>query len=102
MSLLSRVPRKPQRKPIGIETRPGLRSGNQAKSASGISEVGVPETTGEKITRPTAAINPPKMLAQAPAVLNLFQNRLKSNAGRLAEAATAKARATRNAMFNRW
>ena len=49
----------PQRNPNGIDTMPGLRSGNQAKSAFGDSEVGVPETTGEKNTSTTAQISPP-------------------------------------------
>src|SRR5690349_6517792 len=40
------------------------------------------------------------MLQVAPAVLNRFQNRLNSSAGRFAEAATAKASATRNAMLS--
>ncbi len=40
------------------------------------------------------------MLQTAPEVLNRFQNRLNSSAGRFAEAATAKASATRNAMFS--
>ncbi len=42
------------------------------------------------------------MLAVAPAVLNRRQKRLNSSAGRLADAATAKASATRKAMFSRW
>ena len=41
------------------------------------------------------------MLKTAPIVLKRFQNRLYSNAGRLADAATAKASATRKAMFSR-
>ncbi len=56
---LSSVPTIPQKKPIGIDTRPGLRSGNQAKSADGNSDVAVPEPTGEKITSTTAATRPP-------------------------------------------
>src|SRR3954468_10852727 len=40
------------------------------------------------------------MLQTAPEVLNRFQNRLNSSDGRFAEAATAKASATRNAMFS--
>ena len=39
------------------------------------------------------------MLNSAPVVLNRFQNSENSNVGRLADAATAKARATRKAMF---
>jgi hypothetical protein len=42
------------------------------------------------------------MLNVAPTVLKRRQNRLNSRAGRLADAATAKASATRNAMFSRW
>ena len=41
------------------------------------------------------------MLKTAPMVLKRFQNRLYSSAGRLADAATAKASATRKAMFSR-
>ncbi|NCL77823.1 hypothetical protein AIIKEEIJ_05319 [Rhodococcus sp. YH1] len=39
------------------------------------------------------------MLNRAPVVLNFFQNSEYSSVGRLADAATAKARATRKAMF---
>src|SRR5215203_2329731 len=41
------------------------------------------------------------MLKVAPMVLKRFQKRLYNNAGRLADAATAKASATRKAMFSR-
>ena len=53
------VPTMPRTKASGIEMMPGLASGNQAKSAHGISDFSEPETTGEKITRPTVMINPP-------------------------------------------
>ena len=42
------------------------------------------------------------MAQVAPRVLNRFQNRFITSAGRLPEAATAKASATRNAMFRSW
>ena len=68
-SLLSTVPSQPKKKPSGIETRPGLSSGNQWKSmpgsvdqrrALGGRRVGaLPDTTGEKITSTSAEIRPP-------------------------------------------
>ncbi len=42
------------------------------------------------------------MPATAPAVLNRFQNRLSSRVGRFAEAAMAKASATRKATLRLW
>ncbi len=44
-------------------------------------------------------IRPPYMLNRAPVVLNRFQNSEYTMVGRFAAAATAKASATRNAMF---
>ena len=53
------LPMIPHGKPIGMDTRPGFRSGNQAKSMPGTREVGVPDVTGEKTTSRTAASRPP-------------------------------------------
>lgn len=49
----------PSRKPTGMEMMPGFSSGNQWKSTSGNIEDGLPETTGENSTSPTAVIRPP-------------------------------------------
>jgi hypothetical protein len=58
-SLLVMVPRKPSRNDAGIETMPGLDSGNSDQSAFGNIEVGPPETAGEKAIRPIVMISPP-------------------------------------------
>src|SRR5262249_52841242 len=91
------VPSHPQRKPTGIEMMGGLLSGNHCQLLCGNIEVSAPETTGEKKTSTTAVTSPPTMAATAPAVLNRFQNNDSRIAGTLADAATAKASATRNA-----
>jgi hypothetical protein len=57
--LLIKAPMKPQRNPKESTRCPDCAAGNQAKSESGASEVGVPDTTGEKITKITAAGQPP-------------------------------------------
>ncbi len=43
----------------GMETRPGLASGNQAKSAPGIMALALPETTGENAIKMIAKARPP-------------------------------------------
>jgi hypothetical protein len=61
------VPSQPRKNDSGMDTRPGLFSGNQEKSTSWNSDVlfpvagliGPPETTGEKMIRTTQAISPP-------------------------------------------
>src|SRR5581483_324662 len=54
-----KVPMIPSRNDSGIDTRPGLASGNRWKSTDLIIEVSAPETAGEKMIRPTDAISPP-------------------------------------------
>ena len=49
----------PRAKDTGIDTRPGLDSGKNAKSAFGTIEVGDPDTAGEITMRPTQTITPP-------------------------------------------
>jgi hypothetical protein len=51
--------RKPSRKEAGIETRPGLASGNQDQSASGNIDVAVPDTAGENAMSTTVMVRPP-------------------------------------------
>src|SRR5699024_2450626 len=58
-SLEVSVPMIAQARPIGTENSAGLGIGNHAKSRCGIKAVSEPDTTGEKITNPTAAIKPP-------------------------------------------
>src|SRR3954447_3243497 len=103
------VPIQPRTKARGIETIPGLSSGNQWKSTDvsliidRLSVVpgaaGFPDTTGEKMISVTQLIRPPYMLQSAPRVLKRFQYSEYRIVGRFADAATAKASATRNAMF---
>ena len=63
----------PRTNASGIETMPGLASGNQSKCAPGIIEVFVPDTAGEKMISTMQLISPPYMLHSAPLVLNRFQ-----------------------------
>ncbi len=77
----------------------GLASGNQSKLAPGIIAALLPETAGEKTISTRQLIRPPYMLHRAPQVLNRFQYSEYTIVGRLAEAATANASATRNATF---
>jgi hypothetical protein len=68
-SLESTDPSQPRKKASGIETRPGLSSGNQWKSIAGLviidgdspvlGSAGLPETTGLKMIRPIEAMSPP-------------------------------------------
>src|SRR5699024_1447503 len=76
--------------------------GKSAKSAPGIMEVGWPDMTGEKTISKMAEASPPTMDQTAPWVVNFFQNSEYRMVGRLAEAATAKASATRKATFCPW
>ena len=61
--------------------------------------VSEPQNTGESTMRMIAAASPPYMLHTAPRVVKLRQNSEYRMVGRLADAATAKASATRNATF---
>ena len=77
------VPSQPRKNASGIETMPGLSSGNQWKSIDGVRDhrqalpvagsTGLPDTTGEKMISVTQLISPPYMLHSAPRVLNRFQ-----------------------------
>src|SRR5919197_5457505 len=78
---------------------PGLDSGNRWKSTPCTIEVGAPDTTGEKNTSTRQEPSPPYIAQSVPLVLNRFQNSEYSSVDRLAEAANANARATRNATF---
>src|ERR1700710_379155 len=103
------VPIHPRTNARGIETSPGLSSGNQRKSTD-VSLIivmlsvvpgagGFPDTTGEKMISVTQLIRPPYMLQRAPRVLKRFQYSEYRIVGRFAAAATAKARATSTQMF---
>src|SRR6185312_3741154 len=94
-----KVPTMPRMNASGIDTMPGLASGNQAKSTFGIIAVLAPDTAGEKMISTIVEISPPYMLHSAPRVLNRSQYSEYRMVGRLAAAATANASATRNAMF---
>src|SRR5699024_7591207 len=94
-----KVPTMPNRKASGIEMMPGLDSGKNEKSTLEIMDVSLPETAGENAISTSVLIRPPYMENSAPVVLNRFQNSEYRMVGRLADAAMAKARATRNAMF---
>ena len=59
----------------------------------------MPDTAGDKKINSTQLIKPPYMLHSTPVVLNRFQNSEYRIVGRFAEAATAKASATRKATF---
>src|SRR5699024_5505181 len=83
----------------GIEMMPGLDSGNREKSTLEIIDVSLPETAGDSAINTSVLMSPPYMLNRAPVVLKRFQNSEYRMVGRLADAATANARATRNAMF---
>ena len=93
------VPTMPRMNASGIETMPGLASGNHAKSRLGSIAVFAPDTAGEKTISTIVEIKPPYMLHSAPRVLNRGQYSEYRIVGRLAAAATANASATRNAMF---
>ena len=93
------VPTIPRMNARGIDTMPGLASGNQAKSTLGSIAVLAPDTAGEKTISTIVEISPPYMLHSAPRVLNRCQYSENTIVGRLAAAATANASATRNAMF---
>jgi hypothetical protein len=71
-----------EKKDSGIDTRPGLLSGNQEKSTFWTSEgltpvtgfTGAPDTTGEKMINVMHAIRPPYIDHSAPWVVNRLQN----------------------------
>ena len=67
------VPTTPRMNASGIDTMPGLASGNQSKCAPGIIDVFVPDTAGEKMISTMQLIRPPYMLHSAPRVLNRRQ-----------------------------
>src|SRR5882757_10596821 len=67
------VPTMPRMKASGIDTMPGLASGNQAKSACGSIAVFAPDTAGEKTISTIVEIRPPYILHSAPRVLNRRQ-----------------------------
>src|ERR1700730_15665175 len=95
--LLSTVARYPSANAIGTEASAGFFSGKIAKSTLGNIDFAVPDTAGDKIISTTELIRPPYMLHSTPLVLNRIQNKEYRIVGRFAEAATAKASATRNA-----
>ena len=64
-----------------------------------MSQGALPDMTGEKTISKMAEPRPPTMDQTAPWVVNFFQNSEYRMVGRLAEAATAKAKATRKATF---
>lgn len=86
-------------KPIGMETMPGLASGNSgsptniASFSTGDQTLGLRNTSNKELIRPTS------IPVTAPVVLKRFQNTVKIIIGRLALAATAKASDTRKATF---
>src|SRR3954469_20744682 len=108
-SLLVIVPIQPSRNASGIETRPGLSSGNQWKSTEGSVIIdrlragfvgpGLPDTTGEKTISVIAVIRPPYMLHRAPRVLNRAQKSEYRIVGKFALAAMANASATTKPLF---
>ena len=67
MPMIVTDPSQPRKNDSGIETRPGLLSGNQEKSTSWISDVlfpvssftGAPDTTGEKMISRMQIARPP-------------------------------------------
>ena len=63
----------PSMKASGIDTMPGLDSGNQLKCSSGNIDVFAPDTAGEKMISTMQLIRPPYMLHNAPRVLNRRQ-----------------------------
>src|SRR3954454_22384789 len=67
------VPTTPSRNASGIDTMPGLASGNQAKSTLGSIAVFTPETAGEKMISTIVDSRPPYMLHNAPRVLDRAQ-----------------------------
>lgn len=58
-SLLVIVPRYPSRNDAGIETRPGLASGNKDQSEFGNMAVALPDTAGENAISTTVRLRPP-------------------------------------------
>src|SRR6185312_5382082 len=86
-----RVPTMPRMKASGIDTMPGLASGNQAKSACGSIAVLAPDNAGEKTISTIVETSPPYILHSAPRVLNRDQYSEYRIVGRFAAAATAKA-----------
>src|SRR4051794_14243842 len=76
------VPSQPRKNDSGMDTSPGLLSGNQWKSTSwnsdGLTPVtgltGAPETTGEKMISTMQVMSPPYIDHSAPWVVNRFQN----------------------------
>lgn len=93
---------QPTKKDSGIETRPGEESGKIAQSAPENMEVSEPETAGEKKMSTKQDTTPVYMEATAPAVLKRRQYREYRIVGRLAEAATAKAKETKTPRSGSW
>src|SRR3712207_749659 len=81
----------------------GLVSGKMGSmvmiGVAGGSGLGPVNTLGLMMTSTTAEIRTRSILVIAPAVLNLFQKIVRRMTGTFALAATAKAKATRNATF---
>src|SRR4051794_22345864 len=88
--LLSRVPRKQPRKPIGIVTRPGNVSDDGEPWESGPGQTG-----GERTIITTEATIPHAMPVRAPVVLKRRQSSASSSGGKLAEAANTHPLETR-------
>ena len=88
------VPSQQPRKPSGIEMIPGFSrlTGEPCPSGPG-------HTVGLRTISPIELMTPNSTPVTAPAVLNRFQVSASSNAGKLADAATAKARPTMNETF---
>src|SRR5919107_3983045 len=87
--------------PRGTENSAGYTNGKMGSmgmiGVSGGSGFGPVITFGLSMIRTTQEIRPTRMPITAPVVLNRFQNMVSRITGTLALAATAKARATRNA-----
>ena len=58
-SLLLIVPKNPSRNDAGMDTSPGLESGNQDQSALGNMELEVPDNAGEKAISVMVMMSPP-------------------------------------------
>src|SRR5699024_5964716 len=81
---------------------PAFVSGYIARSTTWQNEISELHSTGENRIRVIEEINPPYIDQRAPRVVKFFQNSEQMIVGRFAEAATAKAKATRNATFWPW
>src|SRR5215217_573491 len=92
--------------PRGTENSAGYTNGKMGSmgmiGVSGGSGFGPVITFGLRMIRTMQEIKPTSMPVTTPVVLNRLQNMVSRITGTLALAATAKARATRNATFRFW